>query len=68
MARGQHKSTINNSQGYMAPLEPNYPTTVSPGYSNTAEVQENDLKSSLMKMTEAIKEEVNVSLKKYRKV
>lgn len=62
MTRGQHKNTIN-TQGNMAPPEPRYHTTVAPGYSNTGEAQENNLKSNLMKTIEALKEEINKSFK-----
>ena len=47
----------------MTSLEHSYPTTASPGYPSTAEAQENDLKSNLIKMIEAFKEEMNKSLK-----
>ena len=47
----------------MTPSEHSYPTTASPGYPNTTEAQENDLKSNLIKMTEAFKEMMNKSLK-----
>ena len=47
----------------MVPPEPGYPATASPGYSNIAEVQENDFKSNLLKMIEAFKEEISKSLK-----
>ena len=40
----------------MAPPELSYPTTASPGYSNIAEVQQNDLKTNFMKMIEVLKE------------
>lgn len=39
------------------------PPTASPGYPNTTQAQENDLKSNLIKMTEAFKEQMNKSLK-----
>lgn len=48
----------------MAPPELRYPTTASPGYHNMHELQENDIKSNLKKMTEAFKEEINKSFKK----
>jgi predicted double-glycine peptidase len=48
----------------MTSSEHSYPTTTSPGYPNTTEAQENDLKSNLIKMIEAIKEEINKSLEK----
>ena len=49
----------------MTTTEPSFPTTVSPGYSNTVEAQEDDLKSKpmKMKMIEALKEEMNKFLK-----
>ena len=50
MAKGQHKNTINKSQGNMAPSEP-----ASPGYLNTAEAQEDDPKSNLVKTVEVFK-------------
>lgn len=53
MAEGQHKSTTNKSQESMILQEASYPTTVSPRYPNTAETQENELKSILMNMAEA---------------
>jgi hypothetical protein len=47
----------------VTPSEHSYPTTASPGYPNRPEAQENDLKSNLIKMIEAFKEEMNKSLK-----
>jgi hypothetical protein len=47
----------------MTPSEYSYPTTASPGYPDTTETQENHLKSNLIKMIEAFKEEMNKSLK-----
>ena len=47
----------------MTPSEHSYPTTACPGYSNTTKTQENDLKSNLIKMIKAFKEEINKSLK-----
>jgi hypothetical protein len=38
-------------------------TTASPGYPNTPEKQDSDLKSDLMKMIDVIKEDINSSLK-----
>jgi hypothetical protein len=56
MAKGKLKNTINRSQYNMAPSEPSSPTTVSPGYPNTLEEQDCDLKSLLMKMIQAFEE------------
>jgi hypothetical protein len=63
MGKGQCRNTINKSQGNMVLTEPRYPTTASSEYLNTAESQENNLKSNLMKMIETFKEEMNTFLK-----
>jgi hypothetical protein len=47
----------------MVTSEASYPTMPCSGYCNTAEMQENDLNSNLMKMIEAFKGEMNKSLK-----
>ena len=47
--------------------EHSYPITANSGYRNTIKVQENDLKSNLIKMIEAFKEEMNKSLKVIQK-
>jgi hypothetical protein len=47
-----------------ASSEPSSPNTASPEYTNTPEKKESVLKSYLMKI---IKENINNSLKKYRK-
>lgn len=44
MAKGQGNNTISKTQSNMAPPEPSYPTTASPGYLNITKAQENDLK------------------------
>jgi len=41
----------------MTPSGHSYPTTASPGYPNTNEAQEDCLKSNLIKMIDAFKEE-----------
>ena len=46
----------------MALSEQSYPTTASSGYPNTTKERENDLKSNLIEMTDAFKEEMNKSL------
>jgi hypothetical protein len=63
MARGEGKNISNRNQGYLAPSEPSFPTTVSPGYPNATEKQDSDLKSHLMMMIEDFKD-INNSLKK----
>ena len=47
----------------MSPSEHSYPTTATSKYSNTAEAQEEDLKTNFMKMIGILKEEMNKSLK-----
>jgi gas vesicle protein len=63
MVRGKHKNLSNRNQGYLASSEPSSPTIASPGYSNTSEKQDLDLKSHLMKMIEDFKKDINNSLK-----
>ena len=43
--------------------EPSSPTTTGPGYQNTPEKQDFDLKSHLMKVVDVIKEDIDNSLK-----
>jgi hypothetical protein len=47
----------------MTPIEHTYYTRPSLGYPNINEVQENDLKPSLIMMIEAFKQELNISSK-----
>jgi gas vesicle protein len=63
MVGGKHKNRSNTDQGYLASSETNSPTIVSPGYTNTQEEQDMDLKSLLMMMMEDFKKEINNSLK-----
>ena len=48
MAKGKHRNITNRNQGTMAASEPISTTTASPGYPNTPEKQDSDLKSHLM--------------------
>lgn len=50
-------NTVNKSQGNMA--LPKHRSTASSGYHNTNITQENDLKSSIIKMIKALKEEMD---------
>jgi hypothetical protein len=43
--------------------EPRSPTTATPKYTNTPEIQESSLKSYLMKIIESFNEDINNSLK-----
>jgi hypothetical protein len=63
MAKGKCKSISNRNQDYLAPSEPSSPTTVNPGYPNTAEKQDSDLKSYLMMIIEEFKKDINNFLK-----
>jgi hypothetical protein len=51
--------TTKNSQGNKTASKPRSSTTSSPGYPNTSEEQDNDLKSHLIKMIEAFKEKIS---------
>ena len=62
MTGGKSKNVSNRNQDYLASSEPNSPTTASPGYPNTPEKQDSDLKSHLMMMIEDFKD-INNSLK-----
>ena len=66
MAKGPWNDKVN--QCNMTLLKHSYPTTVHCGYSNTSESQENDLKSNLLKMIVAFKQETNKSIKDIQKI
>lgn len=51
----------------MVPPEPTYNTRAISGYPNIPEVQENDLKSDLIKKTEDSEEEMNKSFQEIQK-
>jgi hypothetical protein len=63
MAKGKHKNLTNRNQDYLASSEPSTPTTVSPGYPNTPEKQDSDLKLYLMMLVEDFKKDINNSIK-----
>ena len=63
MAKGKCKNLTNRNQEHWASSEPSTPTTVSPGYPNTPEKQDVDLKSYLMMVVEDFKKGINNSLK-----
>ena len=62
MLRGKGKKISNRNQGSLASSKPSSPNTVSPGYPNTPEKQDPELKSHLMMMIEDFKD-INNSLK-----
>jgi hypothetical protein len=61
MVRGKQKNLNNRNQGYLTSSEPSSPTTRGPGYPNTLEKQDSDLKSHLI-MIEDFKKDMNNSL------
>jgi hypothetical protein len=63
LARGKGKNINKRNQGYFAPSEPGPAITASPGYSNTPEKQDFDLKSLLMMMIEDFRKVINNSPK-----
>jgi hypothetical protein len=63
MLRGKHKSMSNRNHCHLISSEPSSPTTESPGYPNTPEKQDPDLKSHLVEIIEDLKEDMNNSLK-----
>jgi hypothetical protein len=63
MAKGKCKNLTNRNQDHSLSSEPSTPTSASPGYPNTPEKQDSDLKSYLMMLVEDIKKGINNSLK-----
>jgi hypothetical protein len=63
MTKGKCKNLTNRNQDHSPSSEPSFPTSVSPGYPNTPEKQDSDLKSYLMMLAEDIKKDINNSLK-----
>ena len=63
MAKGKHKNLTNRNQDHSPSSEPSTPTSASPGYPNTPEKQDLDLKSYLMMVVEDFKKGINNSFK-----
>ena len=63
MAKGKHKNLSNRNQDHSPSSEPSTPTSGRPGYPNTPEKLDPDLKAYLMLMVEDIKKDFNNSLK-----
>jgi hypothetical protein len=63
MEKGEHKNLTKRNKGYLASSELSSPTTVRPGYLNTLEKQDLDLKSNLVMLIEDFKKDINNSLK-----
>ena len=62
MPKGYHQNTITKNLGNMTQPERSYSATASPGYLNETEAQEDDLKSTLIKMTETFIQDMSKSL------
>jgi hypothetical protein len=67
MAKGKCKNLTNRNQDHAPSSEPSTPTSVSPGYPNTQEQQDSDLKSYFMMLVEDFKKGINNSLKEIQK-
>jgi hypothetical protein len=63
MVKGKHEKLTNRNQDHSPSSEPSTLTSATPGYSNTPEKQDSDLKSYLMMLVEDIKKGFNNSLK-----
>jgi hypothetical protein len=63
MAKGNRKNLTNTNQDYLTSSESSTPTTASPGYPNTPEKQDLDLKQYLMMLVEDFKNAINNSFK-----
>jgi hypothetical protein len=63
MAKGKLKNHTNRNQDHPASSEHSMPTTASPGYPNTPEKQDSDLKSYLMMLVQDFKKGINSSIK-----
>ena len=63
MAKGELRNVANRNQGIMAASEPNSPTIASPGWPNTPEKQELDLKALVRMLLEEHMKDINKSLK-----
>jgi hypothetical protein len=50
MAKGKCKNLTNRKQDYLASSEPSSDTTVNPGYPNSTEKQDSDLKITHLMM------------------
>jgi hypothetical protein len=66
MGKGKHKNLTNRNQDRSPSSEPSTPTSASPGYPNTAEKQDTDLKSYLMMLVEDFKKVSSNSLKEIK--
>jgi hypothetical protein len=63
MAKHKHKNRTNRKQDHSPSSEPITPISASPGYPNTPEKQDLDLKSYFMMLVEDFKKGINNSIK-----
>jgi superfamily I DNA and RNA helicase len=63
MVKGKRKNLINRNQDHSPSSEHSTPTSARPGYPNTPEKLDQDLKAFLIMMVEHIKKDFNNSLK-----
>jgi gas vesicle protein len=63
MVKGRRKNLTSRNEDHTPSSEPSTPTSASPGYHNTPEKLDPDLKAYLMTMVEDIKKDFNNSLK-----
>ena len=66
MAKGKRRNVTNRNQGIMAASEPNSPLTVSPGYPNTPEKQDLDLKSLVMMLVQEHMKDIHKEIQERR--
>jgi hypothetical protein len=67
MVKGKHKNLTNSNKDRTPSSEPSTPTSTIPGYPNTPEKQDSNLKSYLKMLVEDFKKEINNSLKEIQK-
>jgi hypothetical protein len=67
MARGKGQNISNRRYDYLASSEPSSPIRASPGYLQTLEKPDSDLKIKSHDANRGVKEEHKSTLKKYRR-
>ena len=63
MAKGKCRNITNRNQGNRAASEPSSPLAAYPGYTNTPEKQDMDLKARVMMLLQDHMKDINKSLK-----
>ena len=67
MVKAKCKNLTNRNQDHSPSSELSTPTSDSPGYHNTPEKKDSDLKSYLMMLVEDLRRALITHLKKYRR-